>query len=170
MIELKLYAVDKTHQRNIGAQLPQQVGLYSVASEAANIVNQNQSLVNQAIAQGLVPAGASNIDIALALIGSGLVQSTLLSSTIGFFGGGLTQTGVTTNVFPTFNLALNSSDTRALDDIQIRVGDRPDRRSSASALAIPSPLRPTPPAPRQASGSLPASPSTESAPPACSHS
>lgn len=124
MIELKLYSIDRTRQRNIGLQLPQQVGLYSVSGEAAKIVSENQTLVNQAIAQGLVPAGASNVDIALALIGSGLVQSSLLSSTIGFFGGGLTQTGVTANIFPTLNLALNSSDSRALDDIQIRVGDR----------------------------------------------
>lgn len=124
MIQLRLYAIDRTRQRNIGAQLPQQVGLYSVAGEAAKIVNQNQSLVDQAIAQGLVPAGASNIDIALALIGSGLVKSSLLSSTVGFVGGGLTQTGITTNIFPTYNLAMNSSDSRALEDIQVRVGDR----------------------------------------------
>ncbi|MEO6911316.1 MAG: hypothetical protein ABI158_10365, partial [Edaphobacter sp.] len=124
VIEVKLYALDKQRQRNIGAQLPQQVGLYSVAGEAANIVSQNQTLVNQAIAQGLVPAGASNVEIALALIGSGLVKSSLLSSTVGFFGGGLTQAGVTSNVFPTFNLALNSSESRALDNIQLRVGDR----------------------------------------------
>jgi tetratricopeptide (TPR) repeat protein len=123
MIEVKFYAIDKTRQRNIGLQLPQQVGLYSVSGEAANIVSQNQTLVNQAIADGLVPAGASNVEIALALIGSGLVQSSLLSSTIGIFGGGLTQGGVTTNVFPTFNLAMNSSESRALDDIQVRVGD-----------------------------------------------
>lgn len=123
MIELKLYSIDTTRQRNVGLQVPQQLGLYSVSGEAANIVNQNQSLVNQAISQGLVPSNASDIDIALALIGSGLVQSSLLSSTIGFFGGGLTQTGVTSNVFPTLNLAFNSSDSRALDDINIRVGN-----------------------------------------------
>lgn len=123
MIEVKFYSIDKTRQRNIGLQLPQQVGLYSVSGEAANIVSQNQTLVNQAIADGLVPAGASNVAIALALIGSGLVQSSLLSSTVGIFGGGLTQGGVTSDVFPTFNLALNSSDSRALDDIQVRVGD-----------------------------------------------
>ena len=87
MIELKLYAVDKTNQRNIGTQLPQQVGLYNVNAVAQNLVNSNQSLVNQAIAQGLIPAGSSNITIALALIASGLVQSTLLSNTVGFFGG-----------------------------------------------------------------------------------
>jgi general secretion pathway protein D len=124
MIDLQLYAVNTTNQRNIGAQLPQQVGIYNVASAAQSIVSSNQSLVNQAIAQGLVPAGSSNIVIALALIASGLVQSTLLSNTVGFFGGGLTTTGVTTNQFAAFNLSLTSSDTRALNDIQIRVGDR----------------------------------------------
>jgi len=124
MIDLQLYSVDKTNQRNIGAQLPQQVGVYSVASTAQGIVSSNQSLVNQAIAQGLIPAGSSNITIALALIASGLVQSTLLSNTVGFFGGGLTQTGVTTNQFAAFNLSLTASDTRALNDIQIRVADR----------------------------------------------
>jgi general secretion pathway protein D len=124
MVELKLYTADRTNQRNIGAQLPQQIGVYSVAGAAQSLVSQNQTLVNQAIAEGLVPAGASNIVIALALVASGLVQSTLLSSTVGFFGGGISQIGVTSNQNPTFNLALNSSDTRALDDIQVRVGDR----------------------------------------------
>ncbi len=124
MVELKLYSVDRTNQRNIGAQLPQQIGLYNVSGAANNLVTANQTLVNQAISQGLVPAGSSNLTIALALVASGLVQSTLLSSTFGFFGGGLSLTGVTTNQNFTFNLALNSSDTRALDDIQVRVGDR----------------------------------------------
>jgi len=124
MVDLKLYAVDKTNQRNIGSQLPQQVGIYNVASAAQNLVTANQSIVNQAIAQGLIPAGSSNITIALALIASGLVQSTLLSNTVGFFGGGLTATGVTTNQNGAFNLGLTASDTRALNDIQLRVGDR----------------------------------------------
>jgi general secretion pathway protein D len=124
MIELQLYAVDKTNQRNIGTQLPQQIGIYNVASAAHNLVSANQSIVNQAIAQGLIPAGSSDITIALALIASGLVQSALLSNTIGFFGGGLTQTGVTTNQDLTFKLSLTSSDTRALNDIKLRVGDR----------------------------------------------
>jgi general secretion pathway protein D len=124
MIDLKLYAVDRTNQRNIGTQLPQQIGIYNVASAAQNLVTANQSIVNQAIAQGLIPPGSSNITIALALIASGLVQSTLLSSTVGFFGGGITATGVTNSQNPAFNLALTSSDTRALNDIQIRVLDR----------------------------------------------
>jgi general secretion pathway protein D len=124
MIDLKLYSVDKTNQRNIGAQVPQQIGIYNVASAAQNLVTANQSLVNQAIAQGLIPAGSSNITIALALIASGLVQSALLTNTVGFFGGGLTATGATINQNPAFNLALTSSDTRALNAMQVRVNDR----------------------------------------------
>lgn len=124
MLELKLYTTDRTNQRNIGAQLPQQMGIYNVSSAAQQIVTSNQDLVNQAISQGLIPANASNLVIALALVASGLVQSTLLSSTIGFVGGGITATGITTNQNPTFNLSLNSSDTKALDDIQLRIADR----------------------------------------------
>src|SRR5271170_141433 len=39
MIDLQLYSVDKTNQRNIGAQLPQQIGIYSVSSAAQNLVS-----------------------------------------------------------------------------------------------------------------------------------
>jgi Flp pilus assembly secretin CpaC len=124
VLDINLYAVDRTRQRNIGVQLPQQLGVYNAESEAHNIVTANQSLVDQAIAQGLIPAGANDITIALALISSGAVQSSLLANTIGFFGGGLTLSGVTTNAATTFNLALNSSDTRALDTIKLRLGDR----------------------------------------------
>ena len=116
--------MDKSRNSNIGAQLPQQIGIYNVQSAAHNLVTANQSLVDQAIAQGLIPAGSTDVTIALALIASGLVQSALLSNTIGFFGGGITQTGITSNANPTFSLALNSSDTRILDDVQLRIGDR----------------------------------------------
>jgi general secretion pathway protein D len=123
MIELKLYSVDRTNQRVIGTQLPQQIGLYNVESTALNIVNSNQSLVNQAIAQGLIPAGSSNITIALALIASGLVQNAQVTNTVATFGGGITQTGVTVNLNPAFNLQLTASDTQALNDMQVRVMD-----------------------------------------------
>ncbi|QNI35740.1 hypothetical protein [Edaphobacter albus] len=124
VVDINLYMVDRTRQRDIGTQLPQQIGVYNVESAARDLVNSNQSLVNQAIAQGLIPANANDITIALALISSGLVQSSLLANTVGFFGGGLTMTGVTTNASTTFKLALNSSDTRALDTIKLRLGDR----------------------------------------------
>lgn len=124
VLDINLYTVDRTHQRNIGVQLPQQLGVYNAESAAHDIVTSNQDLVNQAIAQGLIPAGANDITIALALISSGLVQSSLLANTIGFFGGGLTTSGVTLNASTTLHLALSSSDTRALDTIKLRLGDR----------------------------------------------
>jgi len=124
MLDVRLYEIDKTRTRDIGPQLPQQFGVYNVASAAQGLVTSNQILVNQAIAQGVIPANATNLQIALYLIASGLVQSSLLTNTLGFFGNGLTLTGVTAVGATSFNLALNSSDTRILDDLEIRVGER----------------------------------------------
>ena len=124
MFDLKLYSIDKSMTRNVGTQPPTQLGIYNVNAAASSLVSSNQSIVNQAISEGLIPAGASNIAIALGLIASGLVQSALLSSTVGFFGGGLTMTGVTSSVSPTFNLALSTSETHTIDDVQVRTGDR----------------------------------------------
>jgi general secretion pathway protein D len=124
MLDLKLYTVDTTHTQNIGATLPTQGGVYSVEAEATKLVNANQTLVNQAIAQGLLTGKESNIVIAGALIASGLVTSTLFSQTVGVFGHGLTQTGITASTNIAFNFGLNSSAVRALDDIQVRIGDR----------------------------------------------
>jgi Flp pilus assembly secretin CpaC len=124
MIDLKLYSIDKSKTVNIGATVPTQAGAYNVASAASDLVNANQSLVTQAISQGLIPPGASNIEIAAALIESGLATSSLLTGTLAFVGGGLTTTGVYASLSSTLNVALNSSDTRALDEIQLRVGDR----------------------------------------------
>ncbi len=124
MLELKLFSVDLIHSRATGLLLPQQIGAYNVASQAQSLVSANQPIVNQAIAQGLIPSTASALQIAAYLIGSGLVTSSLLSNTIGIFGGGLTSTGVYATGGATLSFALNSSDARALDNIQLRVGDR----------------------------------------------
>ncbi len=123
VLDLRLYAIDKTRTRNIGPQVPQQFGVYNVASAAQDLVSSNQALVNQAIAQGVIPANTTNIQIALYLLASGLVQSSLLTNTLGFFGNGLTLTGVTGVGTSSFSLALNSSDSRVLDNLQLRVGD-----------------------------------------------
>ena len=124
MFELKVYSVAKTRTVDIGATLPNQGGAYNVASAANQLVQANQTVVNQAIAQGVIPANASNIEIAAALIESGLATSALLTDSLAFIGGGLSSTGLYSSSSATLNLALNSSDTRALDDIQLRVGDR----------------------------------------------
>jgi general secretion pathway protein D len=124
MVEVKMYEVDTTKMTNVGATLPTQFSAFNVGQEAASIVSSNQTLVQQAIAQGLISASASNLEIALALIGAGLVQSSLATNLIGVVGGGLLQTGISASSSLNFNLALNSTDTRALDDVQMRVGNR----------------------------------------------
>lgn len=124
VLDMRLYAIDRTKQRDVGMNLPQQIGVYNVSTEASKLVSDNQTIVNEAIAEGLITSGASDITIALALIASGLVSSSLLSNTIGFFGGGITMSGVTANVQTTLNLSMNSSDTRALDNLMLRISDR----------------------------------------------
>ena len=42
MFDLKLYAIDKTRTQNIGALLPQQIGIYNVEGAATSLVNANQ--------------------------------------------------------------------------------------------------------------------------------
>jgi Flp pilus assembly secretin CpaC len=126
MVEVKLYEVVNTHMVNAGANIPTAAGIYNVDQAATALVNANQSLVQQAIAQGLISPTASTFTIAAELIASGLVQSSLLSSTIGAIGGGTTLTGITETGNIAFNWGLNSSDTRTLDDVQMRVADHQD--------------------------------------------
>ena len=134
LLQLSIYSVDLTHTRDIGFQAPQ-FGAYNVTAAAASLVSANQSLVTQAISEGLISSTDSIVAQAFKLIASGLVSSTLLSNTIAIFGGSIntttgdvsnqfTTTGITSSSAFTFNLALNSSDTRALEDVQERVGDR----------------------------------------------
>lgn len=126
-IDVELYSVDKIRTRSIGPQFPQQFSAYNVASTAQSLVSSNQSIIDQAIAQGFITlTGDPTTDLlreAVFLIASGAVQSTLLTDTLGFFGGGLTLTGVTAGP-ATFNFALNSSDTRLIDRVQLRAADR----------------------------------------------
>lgn len=123
MVEVKLYEVDMTHMVNAGGNVPTQFSVFNVDQAANQVVNANQTIVQQAIAQGLVPPGTSNLEIALALINLGLVKSSLAANLIGVIGGGALQTGISASTNTTFNLGLNSTDTRALDDVQQRVGD-----------------------------------------------
>jgi type II secretory pathway component GspD/PulD (secretin) len=127
MVEVKLYEVVNTHMVNAGANIPTAAGIYNVDQAATALVNANQSLVQQAIAQGLgnppITATSSALTIAGELLASGLVQSSLFNSTIGVFGGKTMMTGITETGNIAFNWGLNSSDTRVFDDVQLRVAD-----------------------------------------------
>jgi len=128
MLEIKLLSIDKSITRNIGANTPTSVGAISVTAEAQNLVSANQSIVSQAISQGaFVPTGNYTTDIiteAAYLVLSGLATDAKLSNLFAIAGHGLTLMGFYLGSGATYNLALNSSDARALDDISIRMGDR----------------------------------------------
>ena len=128
LVEAKLISVDKSVTRNIGATPPNQANAFSVTAELQSFVRANQTTINTAIASGaLVLSGSSTtqlVEEAAFLVGSGLATDAKLTNIISFFGNGLTLFGVSVGSGGTFNLALNSSEARALDDLQVRVSDR----------------------------------------------
>ena len=121
-LEVRLIEIDTSRTTNIGVQLPQSFTAFNVESEVQSIINSNQSLVQQIIANGLAPAGDLQAIVAV-LIASGQVSNPLLNQAFGVFGNGLTLTGVTIPSV-TANLALNSSDTRMLEDVHLRLQDK----------------------------------------------
>jgi Flp pilus assembly secretin CpaC len=120
-LDVSMYEVDRTKANMIGAILPTQTNVFNVYSEAATLLQQNASLVQQIISSGLAAPGDWPAIIAI-LVASGQVSSGILSSPFGVFGGGLTLTGVTYQG-GSANLQLNSSDVHSVDQIQVRVLD-----------------------------------------------
>ena len=121
LLDVKIYQVAKTRTSVVGVQLPQTTTVFNVPSELNGVIQGNQSLVQQIISSGLASAG-DYAAIAAILIASGEVTSSILSQPFATFGGGLTLTGLATSGV-TGNLSLNSTDTRALDQIQLRLDD-----------------------------------------------
>jgi general secretion pathway protein D len=119
-VEVRLYDIAKTKSQNIGVQLPQQTTVFNIPSEINQVIAQNSSLVQQIISSGLASPGDVGA-IALALLASGqLSGSSILTQPFVSFGGGLTLTGITTSGV-TGNFALNSSESRVIDNITMRI-------------------------------------------------
>ena len=121
LIDVRILQVAHTNQRKTGAQLPQAITAFNVYAEEQSILNANQALVQQIISSGLAAPG-DTLAILGILIASGQVSSSLFSNGIALFGGGLTASALAPGKL-TANLNLNSSDTRELDQIQLRLGD-----------------------------------------------
>jgi general secretion pathway protein D len=130
LFDIDLYEIDKTHINNIGATLPTSAGVFSVAAEAQELVNANQTLLNQAIAAGALNLTGTPLQNLITevgfLIASGTVSAAQYSNLLGIFGGGLTLAGLYLGSNSTFNLMLSSSDVRTLDAIQLRSGSGQD--------------------------------------------
>jgi len=127
-MELKLFSVDRSRTRNTGTQTPTSVGAFSLAAEAQSLVSANQDVITQAISSGaLTLTGNATRDLlqeAAFLILGGFATDARLSNLVAVFGHGLTLFGVNLGSNATVNLALNSSDARALDDLNVRAGDK----------------------------------------------
>jgi general secretion pathway protein D len=122
LLEIRLFEVAKMRETNIGVQAPQQFTAFNVPSELNSVVNGNQSLINQIVSSGLASAGDTAAIVAI-LLASGQVTNSTLSQPFAVFGGGTTLTGVTLGT-ATANLALNTSESRALDQVQLRLQDQ----------------------------------------------
>ncbi len=121
MLEVRMIQLAHTSTRNTGVQPPQSMSAFNVYAEEQSILNANQSLVQQIISSGLAAPG-DTLAILGILLASGQVSSSLFSNGIALFGGGLTQSALAPGAV-TANLNLNSSDSRELDQMQLRLGD-----------------------------------------------
>ena len=135
VLEVRMIQLAHLTARNTGAQLPQSMGVFNVAAEAQSIFNANQALIQQIISSGLAAPGDFMAILGI-LVASGQVSNSALSNGFATFGGSLT--GCTNGVYScngaltTFglspgtasvNLNLNSSESRELDQLQLRLGD-----------------------------------------------
>jgi len=121
LLDVKLIQIAHTSGLNTGITPPQQVTAFNVYTEEQSIFNANQALIQQIISSGLAAPGDTLAILAI-LLASGQVSSSLLQNGVVLFGGGLTLSGITTKPF-TINFNLNSSDSRELDQFQMRMGD-----------------------------------------------
>jgi general secretion pathway protein D len=121
LLDVRMIQVAHTLARNTGAQLPQSVTGFNVYAEEQSLLSQNASLVQQIISSGLAAPG-DTLAILGILLASGQVSSSIFSNGLALFGGGLTASGVSLGSV-SFNLNLNTSDSRELDAIQLRLSD-----------------------------------------------
>lgn len=121
MLDVQIIQLAHTSDRNIGVQLPQQVTAFNVYTEEQAILNANQALVQQIISSGLAAPGDTFAILGI-LLASGQVSSSIFSNGVALFGGGITLSGLSPGP-TTLHLNLNSSDSRALDNVRLRLAD-----------------------------------------------
>jgi Flp pilus assembly secretin CpaC/tetratricopeptide (TPR) repeat protein len=121
MLEVRLIQLAHIGGRNTGVQPPQSTTAFNVYAQEQSLLNANQSLVQQIISSGLAAPG-DTLAILGILLASGQISSSLFSNGVALFGGGLTQSALAPGA-ATLNLNLNSSDSRELDQMQLRLGD-----------------------------------------------
>ena len=121
LLEVRMIQLAHSSTRNTGVQPPQSMSAFNVYAEEQSLLNANQSLVQQIISSGLA-SPSDTLAILGILLASGQVSSSLFSGGVATFGGGITESALAPGSV-TANLNLNSSDSRELDQMQLRLGD-----------------------------------------------
>jgi hypothetical protein len=121
LLDVRLIQISHTNARNNGIQPPQAISAFNVYAEEQSILSANQTLVDEIVSSGLAAKG-DTLAILGILLASGEVSSSLFSNGVALFGGGITQSALSPGSLKV-NLNLDSSDTRALDQIQLRLSD-----------------------------------------------
>jgi general secretion pathway protein D len=123
LFEVKAYEVSNSLTRQIGVHAPLELQVFNVPTEAQKLLgNQNiNDIINQLISSGLINQGNTTQIAALIAQFLGQNSSPLLSGTLLLFGGGITQSAIP---IPgtTFNLSVNESTVRTLEDLTLRAG------------------------------------------------
>lgn len=122
MLDVQIIQVARTRSRGTGVQPPQSITGFNVYAEEQSILSQNQTLVDEIISSGLASAD-DPLAILGILIAAGAVSSSLFENGVATVGGGLGLTGLTAGNPLEIKLALNSSATRTLDDVRLRLSD-----------------------------------------------
>ncbi|MES2390858.1 MAG: hypothetical protein V4555_04400 [Acidobacteriota bacterium] len=132
LLDVRIYEIDKGHTLNLGAQLPGGASLFPLAATAQNLLNANQSIIQQAVAAGAIkltgnPATDIPLELGLLIAAgvSGASQFTNLLATLGHFDG-LPFAGLALTSTSTFNALLSTSDARAIDAVTLRAGNNKD--------------------------------------------
>ncbi len=122
LLDVNFYEISRTRNVNEGAELPSSSNIFNISTEVNQLIAANPSLVQQIIASGLANPGNLE-EIAAAIVLSGMGGNSLLSQPFAIFGGGLTTTGLTLAA-SSANLSLDLTNTRALDQVQLRLLDQ----------------------------------------------
>jgi type II secretory pathway component GspD/PulD (secretin) len=130
LFDVTLYEIDTSVENNVGAALPASLSGFDVLSSAQNLITSNQSLINQAVASGLLTltgsAGAQELAEVAFLVAAGVSGSSEFTTLLGVVGtdGGLPLAGVSVASGGTFDLGLTSTDVRLVDAAQVRASNR----------------------------------------------
>jgi tetratricopeptide (TPR) repeat protein len=124
MLDVQVMEVNHTYARNIGLHVPDQFNLYNIPAAAlASLSGQNvQDLINQLIASGGINQ-AGNQTIAALLSQLSSQSSSIFSTPLATFGGGLTLEGLTLDHLAAV-LSLNESSVRSLEHVTLRASQQ----------------------------------------------